>query len=689
MFSWNGLPFARIILPFSIGIFFNLFLPVRPIYIWVGFAIVGVLYLFFIKRFNLSKHYQYHRILGSLIVLLLICGGFIRTEYNDSRKFVTYFKNIDSVSVIKICIDDDVSESDKFYKAFVDVESVYNTQWHNTTGKILVYFNKSFFANKPKVGDKLLIKGQTQTIPEPTNPETFNFKQYLFYQNVHEQFYIKETQFVQLKERKNTLFSHAQSVREQCINQLSRHIKNKDALGVSLALLLGYKEDLNPQTLQSFSQTGTLHVLAVSGLHAGIIFMILNFLSSFLLRYKNTKKLQSILVIVGIWYYAYITGLSPSVCRASLMFTLMALVKLSNRKTNSFNVVFMSAFILILFNPYIILDVGFQLSYAAVLGIIYFQPKLQALYVPRTKLDNYIWGLLTVSFAAQIFTFPLGMYYFHQFPLYFLLSNLVVIPIMLIVLILLISLLALSYFSKIALILVWLIEYLLKINNYALQFIENLPYNLISGIYINKFELVILFIIVFVILGFIEYQKKWQLSVLLFLILFFSSYRLVNDYEKLNQKILTVHQVVNHDVVTCIDGKVMYLISDSVFLDDKKSYKFTIEPYVIKNGIRHIEKCNWDKNYQFAHLKIVKGLGFQFFDTKMTIINRPIQKHIFTDFCLVKSVKKFHQYLPFINHKYLFYSNIKNKYNANYVQKNARVSKSYTNKYLIYHLDKR
>jgi competence protein ComEC len=686
MFSWHAIPFARILLPFSIGVFISLLIPVFPELFWGLMFLLVLVYLFFIKFAKSKRYYRYQYFTAVIISLLLIVVGFLRTHYHDSQLRSNYFKNFDSATIMQICVDDAVTESDKFYKAYVNVERVHSQKWHSSSGKLLVFFNKAFVNTKPKIGNRYLVKGTTQPIPPPSNPATFNYKQYLLYQNIHEQFFIKKNQFIELNQDQKSIYAHAQGLRDQCVSQLSLYIKDKDALGVSSALLLGYKEDLNPETMQSFSKTGTLHVLAVSGLHAGIIFMILNVLTSFLLRFKNGKQIQSIIVLLGIWYYAYVTGLSPSVCRASLMFSLMAVAKLSNRKTSSFNVVFMSAFILVLLNPFIIVDVGFQLSYTAVLGILYLQPKLQALYLPKFKVDEYIWGLLTVSFAAQIFTFPLSIYYFHQFPLYFLLSNLLVIPLILVVLVMLIVLLVVSFYAPLAQLMAVVIQFLLKINGEVLKGIESLPYNSI-GTYVSKLEMIILYLIVFTLLGLITYKRKWQLMLLLFLVLIFQSNAMYTKIKISKQKILTIHSIKNHDVVSCIEGSKMYLIADSGFIVDKKSFKFSIEPYCLEKGIKQIIWCNWNNNYEFEHLKVISEGGFQFFDTKMTIVKNKISKTIYTDFCLVKSIQKLDKNFHLINCKYMLYSKLKENYNSYYLFKNKDLEGRFINEYLIYPLE--
>ena len=180
------------------------------------------------------------------------------------------------------------------------------------------------------------------------------------------------------------------------------------------ALTLGYKDALTPELRESFSTTGAMHVLAVSGLHVGIIFVVLEFLLSFLNRWRFGKRLKPILIIVLLWSYAFITGLSPSVLRSSVMFSCMAFGGVLGRKSNTYNTIFVSAFFLLFFNADLLFDVGFQLSYSAVIAIVYFQPKIAGLLYVRNRFLRWAWDLAAVSLAAQIGTAPFAIFYFHQ-----------------------------------------------------------------------------------------------------------------------------------------------------------------------------------------------------------------------------------------------------------------------------------
>jgi competence protein ComEC len=251
----------------------------------------------------------------------------------------------------------------------------------------------------------------------------------------------------------------------------------------------------------------------------------------------------------------------------------------------------------------------------------------------------------------------------------------------------LIVLLVVSFYPPLAQLMAVVIQFVLKINGEVLRTIENMPYNSISGIYISKLEMITLYVMVFISLAFITYRSKWQMFLLLLLVVFFQTNALSTKLRISEQKILTIHSVKNHDVVSCIEGSKMYLIADSGFIEDKKSFKFSIEPYCLEKGIKQIIWCNWNNNYEFEHLKVVSKGGFQFFDTKMTIIKNKITKTIYSDFCLVKSIQKLDKNFHFINCKYMLYSKLKDNYNNYYLFKNKDLEARFTNEYLIYPLN--
>ncbi|MBU1718898.1 MAG: ComEC/Rec2 family competence protein, partial [Bacteroidetes bacterium] len=231
------------------------------------------------------------------------------------------------------------------------------------------------------------------------------------------------------KNTANPLFKSAWQLRDYFAHCYFNSGLNQENAGIIQALVLGNKTDVDAEILATFSQTGAMHLLAVSGLHVGIIYMVISTLIGFPRRYKKRKILAAIPVIAALWLYAMITGLSGSVMRASLMFTVMIIGQALNRKPPTYNTIAAAAFILLVADPMLLFDTGFQLSFAAVVGIVSIQPLFSELWQPAIKPMKWAYSLVSVSMAAQIATFPLGIFYFHQFPNYFLLTNLLVLPV--------------------------------------------------------------------------------------------------------------------------------------------------------------------------------------------------------------------------------------------------------------------
>ena len=217
-------------------------------------------------------------------------------------------------------------------------------------------------------------------------------------------------------------------MRDKLLNILKENGLKNNELAVASALILGYKDDLGEELKHSYSSAGATHVLAVSGLHVGIIFLVLNFLLNILDKNDRFKISKAILLICFLWAYATITGLSPSVVRAATMFSFVTIGKSFGKSSSIYNTLCASAFVLLVYNPYLIMEVGFQLSYLAVVGIVYFQSIIYKWIYVKNKFLKYIWMITSVSIAAQLTTFPLGLLYLHQSPTYLFASNLFVIP---------------------------------------------------------------------------------------------------------------------------------------------------------------------------------------------------------------------------------------------------------------------
>ncbi len=340
-------------------------------------AVIGILYISYFKRYfsSFSKRW----IFGILINLLFVVFGVLITQQHKPVNKRFHFEKYSSSASIVVLKEDIVTKT-KSYKCEVEVIAVKSgDDWRNTQGKAILYLAKDSLAELLTYGDKLFINGKWKTIENPSNPAQFNYKNFLLNSNITAQQYLQSINWKLFSFlENNTLRKLAFVYQKKLLTHLEFHFQNEE-LSVISALLLGYKDLLDRETIMIYSSSGAMHVLAVSGLHVGIIYLLLNSLFLFFEKFKYGKYLKAVFLILSLWAYALLTGLSPSVLRAATMFSFIIIGSALKRETNIYNTLAASAFVLLLYNPYILLQVGFQLSYAAVLGIVYLQPKLYKL----------------------------------------------------------------------------------------------------------------------------------------------------------------------------------------------------------------------------------------------------------------------------------------------------------------------
>ena len=260
------------------------------------------------------------------------------------------------------------------------------------------------------------------------NPNQFNYKDYLEKQGVYYQFYSSTENSILIDSTIQSLNGYAAKLRNTINKRLEEHHFSKEELAIINALLLGQRQDITKSVYNSYTNAGAIHILAVSGLHIGIILLILNLLFKPIERLKNGKIIKTIIIVLLLWSYAFIAGATASIIRATTMFSIVAVAINLKRITNIYNTLITSIFIILLFKPLFLFDVGFQLSYSAVFAIVAFQPLIAKLWISKSKIVNFFWQTFSVTLAAQFGVLPVSLYYFHQFPSLFWLSNLVVIP---------------------------------------------------------------------------------------------------------------------------------------------------------------------------------------------------------------------------------------------------------------------
>ena len=308
------------------------------------------------------------------------------------------------------------------------ITKLHSLDGSKSRGKLLLTLPLDSTAKQLRVDDELALWGKAETIHPPLNPNSFDYQDYLAKQGIQRQIRAEPNQFRIQENPSSTLYGIASRFRNRIISNLKQEAFGKEELSVIQALVLGQRDDISEDTYKSYRDAGAVHILAVSGLHVGILLLLFQFLLSPLERIPKGKTFKLISVVLLLWMYAFIAGLSPSIVRAVTMFSFVAYAMHLNRPTNAFNILALSMFFILLIKPLFLFQVGFQMSYAAVFAIVWLYPKLQRFWSLENVILQKSWQLMSVSIAAQLGVLPISLYYFHQFPALFFVSNLLVVP---------------------------------------------------------------------------------------------------------------------------------------------------------------------------------------------------------------------------------------------------------------------
>lgn len=532
---------VKISIFYALGILlFHVFSPsLLPYWLYSALAVLLILSLIF---HQFRKGIVYKRLIfGIAIISFFALFGFIRSYHYQAPNQNNHYLNFEETKAVKLQINDLIDDNGGNYlKSTAHVLMLKNNDsWQNTDGEVLIYLKKTDYdKDSIKVGDIFFYKGTLNDLWKAKNPTLFDYEAFLKRKNIYAQVYLNHKNSKKIENKVNG-FLVFNTFRESLIKKYEQHLQLDEAKGLMAALVVGYRGWLGADIKSSFSNAGLIHVLAVSGLHVGIIFLMMGKIFFFL--DNKYPKLKIIIILLFIWMYVLLAGLSPSVMRAGVMFSFISIAKLFDRKSNIYANLAASAFAILLFNPNLILDAGFQLSYAAVAGIVYFYPKIKRyfIYGYYNKVSAFFSDLFIVAIAAQIATFPFILFYFHQFPNYFFISNVVIMPLML----------GLIYFGFAAsLFMFWdgaakyfalAIDFLANILVKLVQFFAHLPYAVTENIFIEPLVFVCLILVLFSLVGYINSSRLVFIRSMIVFISIIHFHELYQDYHHKNQKKLT------------------------------------------------------------------------------------------------------------------------------------------------------
>lgn len=577
-------PFFRLLLPLIAGIVAFRLISVGVYFYAILSSLAFLLIITSLLIKNTSVQYKFRWFFGAGVYLLIFQLAFFLLSQREKK---LQFEPMNQKGIFEVKITESPVIKENSVLCRIKVKSFFSTDSGHLAakGKALIYIAKDSSSVLLRSGDLLLIQSVFKKPDGIVNPNGFDYATYLSRQGISATSFISKDSWVKTGTDKNfSIIRTAEHLQHKLLDVYRRFEIKGDEYAVLAALTLGSKDALHPELRQNYTTSGGMHILAVSGLHVGVIYLVLNFLIQFFDRKHKFKLLKSIVIIILLWLYALITGLPPSVIRSTLMFSLVALGTGLERKSQIFNTISMAAFIMLIINPDFLYDVGFELSFSAVIAIVYFQPKIAKWLVFKNKILRWAWDLTAVSLAAQVGTAALSIYYFHQFPNYFLITNFIAIPFATFIIYTAVALYICSPIPYVSTFIAFILNKMLLILNISIGSIHHIPFSL-TKTPINGLQLLIT-ISTIILISFYLHNKRFKpLITGLCLILVFCCINIFIEYKSLNTKKVIVFSDNRNTHINFQNNKKNY-----VFTTDSVSLHKVIDNYIIQNKLSSPQK---------------------------------------------------------------------------------------------------
>ena len=596
------------LIPFALGIWCCVCIPSIRLAPLAVVILAIVLFVLASVTASVLKNYRNNWVFGVVMACYLILTGYALARVHESEVQKDYFRNYEKDAKYYVArVFDAPTERASSIRAVLSLEYQFGDSLPSrpVSGKVMAYFPKSDSAFSLRYGDLIAIAAPIRELAPPLNPEEFDYRTYLMHKGITGQAYLKDDDWMDLQTNNaNPIYAFSYRFRDVLLASLRRSGLNNDEFGVAAAILLGYDDKLADEVRKNYVAAGSMHILCVSGMHVGIIYLIASFLLGFLKRKKWQKTLKQVLLLALIWLYALIAGLSPSILRASLMITFVIVGELIERKGFIINSIAASAFVLLCVNPYNLFEIGFLLSYAAVVGIVVLQKPIYHLLYVKNKLLDRAWEITAVALAAQVATIPFTLFYFHQFTTYFWLSNLFMTPISFLVIISGMVLLLVSWVPYVNVLVGYLVWGTVYVMNAFVSWVEHLPMSIVKGLYISDFEFFLL-ILAFVLLLLMVAMRKRRLFIpLLSALLLMMVSVTIRLYKTDKQMEMTFFSLRSHTAVDFVKGREHLLLSDSALMDDASTVDYSLRGTWTKHHLSaQPETISFDQDYENAFIR--------------------------------------------------------------------------------------
>lgn len=529
---------------------------------------------------SIGKHKSFKIIFGSLTLLASILLGvsttLIHKEDRNPLHYTNQISDYEKLHPLDVVLVEKLKSTSKNNRYCCKVKLL---DGYRSFGKVLLNIPKKDTLQQLKIGTNLHVVGIVFRNKSPLNPILFDYGNYLENQKIYAQVYAKH---VIVGKCEANFWARFSNFRERIISNLEHSAISKEELNVLNALILGQQQDISSEILKDYQYAGAVHVLSVSGLHVGFILLFINYILKPIGNSRKGSFIKLCIIVLSLWAFAILTGLSASIVRSATMFSFVAIGTHLRRTVNIYHTLIVSMLLILLFKPSFLFDVGFQLSYLALFFILWLQPILSSIWQPKYKIVSYFWDILTVSFAAQIGAMPLSIYYFHQFPGLFFVTNLLILPLLGVIMAIGVSAVLIAVFKPVPFFIAKAIEWLIDLLNRIIHWVASIDSFVIRNISFSKEMLLGSYLVIILFILWIKKPDFKQLALAVASILLLQSIFIIQKNETESVKELIVFNSRKSTLITERIGDAITIYSNDSILENIDN-NLLIQSYLVGN----------------------------------------------------------------------------------------------------------
>ncbi len=555
----------------------------KPQLFYVFSALALLVFLLVIFFFISKKRQNLRPLFGIIAVLLSIVSGMVclglqnQTIHKNHYLYCIQDKNYKTY--LSLTVLEQIKTTTKNQRYIVEVNQI-NT--NNCFGKAILNITKESTPTRWNNGSRLLVMGSIYKNKAPNNPNQFDYKAYLENQQIYAQIFTNKQQLLTSSTKEKNLSYYTSRLRNKIISNLELHHFNKKELNIVLALILGQQQEIDPDLVKDYQYAGAIHILSVSGLHVACILSFIAFLLKPIPNHRKGAFIKLIIILLSLWFFGLLAGMAPSVVRSITMFSFMAIGLFMIRSVNFYHTLLVSIFLILLFEPSFLFDIGFQLSYLALFFIVWLQPLLFSIWKPRNTISNYFWNILTVSFAAQLGTFPLSLYYFHQFPGLFFVTNILILPLLSLILAIALLVVIMASFNWVPYFPMMILEKCILVLNNVISWVASFENFILKDIPFNALLMLSCYLLIISTIVWAKEPKFKKLVYALCCFILFQAVLIYNKYNDETKKEWIVYDLKGSTLISEREHGLVTVYSNNTLLKNDKE-KPLLQPYLIGN----------------------------------------------------------------------------------------------------------